>query len=51
MDFSSRNRDGGRLKQIGKATLGTFSPAWSPEGDKIVYTEEPVDGDRQIVRD
>ena len=43
------NRDGGRLKQIGKATLGTFSPAWSPEGDKIVYTEEPVDGDRQIV--
>ena len=43
------NRDGGRLKQIGRSELGTFSPAWSPEGDKIVYTEEPVDRDRQIV--
>ena len=43
------NRDGSHLEQIGKSALGTSSPAWSPEGDKIVYTEEAVENDRQIV--
>ena len=43
------NRDGSRLKQIGKPALNTFNPVWSPEGDKIVYTEAVVDGDRQLV--
>ncbi|MDE0424235.1 MAG: hypothetical protein OXN25_05160 [Candidatus Poribacteria bacterium] len=42
------NRDGSRLKQIGKAVPGTSSPAWSPAGDKIVYMEEAREGDRQI---
>lgn len=42
------NRDGSRLKQIGKAVPGTSSPAWSPAGDKIAYMEEAVEGDRQI---
>lgn len=43
------NRNGTRLKQIGKSALGTFSPAWSPEEDKLVYVEEAIDRDRQIV--
>ena len=42
------DRDGSRLKQIGKAVPGTSSPAWSPAGDKIVYMEEAREGDRQI---
>lgn len=43
------NPDGSRLRQIGKPALGAYSPAWSPQGDKIVYTEEVVERDRQIV--
>ena len=42
------NRDGSRLKQIGKAVPGTSSPAWSPAGDKIAYMEEAREDDRQI---
>ena len=42
------NRDGSRLKQIGKAVPGASSPAWSPAGDKIAYMEEAREGDRQI---
>ena len=42
------NRNGTRLKQIGKAIPGTSSPAWSPAGDKIAYMEEAAEGNRQI---
>ena len=43
------NRDGSGLKQIGKPVLGIFHPAWSPDGEKLVYVEEAVERDRQIV--
>ena len=43
------NRDGSGLKQIGKPTLGIFRLAWSPDGEKLVYVEEAVERDRQIV--
>ncbi|MYC77357.1 hypothetical protein F4X10_16460 [Candidatus Poribacteria bacterium] len=43
------NRDGSGLKQIGKPALGIFQLAWSPDGEKLVYVEEAVERDRQIV--
>ena len=43
------NRDGSGLKQIGKPALGILQLAWSPDGEKLVYVEEAVERDRQIV--
>ena len=43
------NRDGSGLKQIGKPVLGIFQPALFLDGEKLVYVEEAVDRDRQIV--
>ena len=42
------NRDGSRLRQISERVPLAYYPAWSPDGDKIVYVEEAVERDRQI---
>ena len=42
------NRDGSRLRQISKRESGRY-PAWSADGDKIVYTDETIERDGQIV--